>query len=125
MDEHEFDALFPARPFGRDDAIREDARWRRCATLGTLLFGRTADDLRCQLLPSHPQIPSGYDLSDFRDLLRHLQILSGALPNAQNAWLSPLAFAASAAIIVGTRRLTLWEARCEIVRRAIEYLERR
>lgn len=44
MDEQEFDALFSARSFGMQDAIREDARWRRRATLA-MLFG----SLRCTI----------------------------------------------------------------------------
>lgn len=68
MDEQEFDALFSSRPFGTQDAMHVEARLRRCSTLGILLFGRTPDDLRCQLLAEHPEIPSGYDLTDFHDL---------------------------------------------------------
>jgi hypothetical protein len=126
MDEQEFDALFQSRPFRTEDAMREDARWRRCATLAGALFGRSADDLRRQLLASHPQIPSGFDLDDFRDLQRHLQLVSGALTNPRNVWLSPhLSLWGSENISVGTQRFTAWEARSEIVRRAIEYLENR
>jgi hypothetical protein len=124
MDEHEFDALFQ-RPFGTEDAKNEDARWRRCATLGTVLFGRNSGDLQRQLLASHPEIPSGYDVADFRDLLQHLEMVSDAMSNPRKTWLSPLAFVASATLSVGSRRFTFWEARCEIVRRAIEYLEGR
>lgn len=123
MDEQEFDALFSSRPFGTQDAMREDARWRRCATLGTLLFGRTPDDLRRQLLSPHPEIPAGYDLADFRDLQRHLELVSGALSNPRNSWLSPLGTAAFGAIEVGAQRLSVWEARTEILRRSIVYLE--
>lgn len=123
MDEEEFDALFSSRSFGTLDALREDARWRRCATLGTLLFGRTPEDLRRQLLASHLEVPTGYDLADFRDLQRHLEMVSGALSNPRNSWLSPLGTAAFGVIEVGTQRLSVWEARLEILRRAIAYLE--
>ncbi|HEV2195225.1 MAG TPA: hypothetical protein VGR55_06565 [Candidatus Acidoferrum sp.] len=125
MDEQEFDGLFSSHPYGTQDAMREDARWRRCATLGTLLFGRTPDDLRRQLLASHPEIPPGYDLADFQDLQRHLEMVSGALSNPRNTWLSPLGTAAFGVIEVGTQRLSVWEARLEILRRAIAYLENR
>lgn len=94
MDEQEFDALFSSRPFGAQDAMREEARLRRCATLGTLVSGRTPDDLRRQLLASHPEIPSGCDLADFRDLQRHLEMVTGALSDPRNSWLSPLGTAA-------------------------------
>ena len=123
MDEQEFAALFPSRPFGTKDAIEEDARWRRCATLGTLLFGTTPDDLRRQLLAAHPEIPRGYDLADFHDLERHLEMFSNALSNARSTWLSPVASAVAATIVVGSERFSLLEARREIVQRAIHYLE--
>lgn len=123
MDEQEFDALFSSRSFGTQDVKREVARWGRCGTLGALLFGRTPDDLRRQLLASHPEIPTGYDLADFRDLQRHLELVTGALGDPRNTWLSPLRTAALGVIEVGTQRLSVWEARLEILRRAIDYLE--
>jgi len=125
MDEQEFDALFSSRPFGTQDALREDARARRCATLATLLFGRTPDDLRRQLLASHPEIPSGYDLADFHDLQRHLEMVTAPLNNPRNSWLSPLGAAAFGVVEVGTKSLSVWEVRIEIPRRAIHYLENR
>ena len=125
MDEQEFDALFSSRPFGTQNAMREDARLGLCGTLGTLLFGRTPDDLRCQLLASQPEIPPGYDLADFQDLQRHLEMVIGALSDPRNTWLSPLRTAAFGVIEIGTQRLSVWEARLEILRRAIVYLENR
>lgn len=123
MDEQEFDALFPSRPFGTKDAIEEDARWRRCATLGALLFGTTPDDLRRQLLAPHPEIPPGHDLADFHDLERQLEMVCNALSNVRITSLSPVASVVAATIVVGTERFSLLEARREIVRRAIHYLE--
>jgi len=129
MDEQEFDALFQ-RPFGRADFQRADAQWGRSATLASALFGRTPEDLRRQLVAAHPQIPSGFELADFRDLQRHVQTISGLVlsgsSNQRMAWLSPwLTQFASDTIAIGGQRYTVWEARCEIVRRAIEYLESR
>ena len=129
MDEQEFDALFQ-RPFGKADFERADARWGRCATLAFALFGRTPEDLRRQLVASYPQIPAGFDLADFRDLEQHVQTISGLVlsgsSNPRMAWLSPwLTQFASATITIGGQRYTVWEARCEIVRRVIEYLESR
>jgi hypothetical protein len=129
MDEQEFDALF-LRPFGREDFQRLDAQWGRSATLASALFGRTPEELRRQLVASHPQIPSGFALADFRDLERHVQTISGLVlsgsSNPRMAWLSPwLSQFASASITVDGQSYTVWEARCEIVRRAIEYLESR
>ena len=125
MDEQEFDALFSSRPFGTQDALRADARWGRCGTLASLLFGRTPDDLRRQLLASHPEIPPGYDLSDFHVLQRHLEMVTTALSNQRNTWLSHLRTAAFGVMQVGTQRLSVWEARLEVLRRAIDYLENR
>ena len=129
MDEQEFDALF-LRPFAKEDFHRLDAQWGRSATLASALFGRTPEDLRRQLVASHPQIPSGFALADFRDLERHVQTISGLVlsrsSNPRMAWLSPwLSQFASASITVDGQSYTIWEARCEIVRRAIEYLESR
>ena len=64
MDEQEFDSLFPA------------ARLRRCGTLGLALWGRTSDDLRRQLRAPYPEIPSGFDLEDFRELQRFAQLIT-------------------------------------------------
>lgn len=125
MDEQEFDALFSSRPFGTEDAKREAARWGRCGTLAILLFGRTPDDLRRQFLASHPEIPSGYDLTDFHDLQRHLEMVTAALSDPRKTWLPRLGTATFGVIEVGTQRLSVWEARLEIVRRAIDYLENR
>lgn len=129
MDEQEFDALFH-RPFGKADFQRADAQWGRSAMLASALFGRTPEDLRRQLVASHPQIPSGFELADFRYLEQHVQTISGLVlsgsSNPRMASLSPwLTRFASATITIGGQRYTVWEARCEIVRRAIEYLQSR
>ena len=126
MDEQEFDSLFPLQPFGTAEAMREDARLRRCGTLGLALWGRTFDDLRRQLLAPYPEIPSGFDLNDFRELQRTAQLISSALASSRNAWLPPFPLAISSpAIFVGTQGFTPWEACCEILRRVIEHLEKR
>ena len=127
MDEEEFDSLRQWRPFGTDDAMRADAQARRCTALGTALFGKTPDDLHRQLLAPYPEIPSGFDLADFRALQKSFRIAT-LLADRRYGWLasSPMTRALSSPIIVlGTQRLTAWEARCEIIRRAIEYLEKR
>lgn len=126
MDEQEFDALLSSRPFGTQDAMRVEARLRRCATLGTLLFGKTPDDLRRQLLASHPEIPAGYDLTDFHNLQKHLEMITGTLSDPRNTWLPPQIGAAGFWVIeVGMQRFSVWEARLEVIRRAIDYLENR
>ena len=123
MNEQEFDALLPLQPFGTADAMRIDTQWRRCATLAQALWGRNSEDLERQLLAPHPEIPPNFDLDDFRNLQQSAHKISAALGSPRLSSLShSLRF--SAAIIVGTQSLTTWEARCEVVRRAIEYLER-
>jgi hypothetical protein len=122
MDEQEFDSLMQSRPFGRDDAMRADLQLRRGVTLAIALWGRTPDDLQRQLLAPSPEIPSGFDLTDLRELQRRAEKISAGMSDPRYEWLSRLAFS-SQTIFVGAQRFTAWEARCEIVRRAIEYLE--
>jgi hypothetical protein len=129
MDEEEFDALMKSRPFGTEDAIRWYAQVRSDIglgmTLGSALWGRTSEDLQRQLLAPHPEIPSGFDLADFRKLLQWTAQMSSAVLAVQRMrGLSP-AVLPPAAVFVGTHGFTMWEARCEIVRRAIDYLEKR
>jgi len=116
MDEEELDSLIQRRPFGTEDGKRADLQFRRTLSLGNILFGKTSDDLRRQLLAPFPQIPSGFELADFRELLRSTERLSAAMSRFSLAFKT---------IVVGTQRYTEWEAQCEIIRRAIEYLENR
>lgn len=126
MDEQDFDSLLAPRPFGTAEAIREDARLRRSATLGIALWGKTSDDLRRQLLAPYPEIPSGFDLEDFRSLQRTAQRISFMLASSTKCVVVgfPFLTTPSPAIFVGTQRFTPWEACCEILRRAIEHLEK-
>ena len=129
MDEEEFDPLMNLRPFGTEDAMHWYAQIRGDIglgmTLGSALWGRTSEDLQRQLLAPHPEIPSGFDLADFRKLLQWTAQMSSAVFAVQRMrGLSP-AVLPPAAVFVGTHGFTMWEARCEIVRRAIDYLERR
>jgi hypothetical protein len=115
MDEQEFDSLFK-RPFKRADAMRLEGRLRR---LAVALFGKTFDTLQRQLLAPFPEVPPSFDLADFQVLHQRLtQTEDFVALNPRHAW-------ASRDICVGTQRFTVWEARREVVRRAIEYLERR
>jgi hypothetical protein len=110
--------MMQSRPFERKDAIQVDVQLRRCITLAIALRGRTLDDLQRRLLAPSPEIPSGFDLADFRELQRRAQAISAGFSESQFVLLL-----SSQAIFVGAQRFTEWEARCEIVRRAIEYLE--
>jgi hypothetical protein len=129
MNDEEFDALIKPRPFGTEDATRWDAQIRGdfglCMTLGAALWGRTSEDLRRQLLASHPEIPPGVGLGDLRKLLQvSAQAASAVLLTQRLRGLAP-GVGASPAVTVGTQSFNLWEARHEIVRRAIDYLETR
>ena len=123
MNEEELDS-FHLRTFGIAEAQQAEAGSRRCMRLGALLWGKTAADLQRQLLAPHPEIPSGFDLADFLRLHQTAETLSAASRNTRFAWL-PRSILFSPAIFVGSRRLTTWEARCEVVRRAIDYLKGR
>jgi hypothetical protein len=125
MNEEEFDALGPLRHFGVQDAMRVDVQARRCTALSIALWGKTSDDLHRQLLAAYPEIPSGFDLADFRELQKSLRTLAACLGHPKLPRLAAIWALYSPSILVGTQRLTPLEARCEIVRRAIEYLENR
>jgi hypothetical protein len=121
MNEEEFDSSLGSRPFGTADVIEAEASMRRCIALGVALWGRNSGDLQRQLLAPYPEIPSGFVLSDFLNLQQTVQTISGASSDPRFAWL-PRSVLSSPAILVGTELFTTWEARCEIVRRAIEFL---
>jgi hypothetical protein len=129
MTEEEFDSFMQGRSFGTEDARRAEAQMSRdmalLATLGTALWGKTVGDVRSQMLKPYPAIPSGFDLTDFRELLRaavlvtrEIASLFHMLPAAQST------LVAAQGITVWEARYEVWVARCEIARRAIEYLEK-
>ena len=128
MNLDEFESL-GLRPFGIEDAEQMEARHLGSSRLGLALWGRTSADLQRQLLAAHPDIPTGFDLADFRALLQSTEAISAwlisvSLRDPRYTWL-PLYLSTSPTIWVGTQQFTVWEARCEVVRRAIEYLENR
>lgn len=104
--------------------MRADGRARRATALGIALWGRNAADLERQLAAPRPEIPAGFDLADFRDLLRSASAISEAVGDPRRQWMHSLA-QSSATVWARGQPLTTWEARCEVVRRAIEYLEKR
>jgi hypothetical protein len=125
MTEEEFDSLMRARSFGTEDARRLETQMLRgtalLATLGASLWGKTDDDLRRQLLRPYPAIPPGCGVRDLQDLLHVTAQMFTAI--SAMVGLSHL-FDTSPRIVVHAQSYTLWEARCEIVRRAIEHLEK-
>jgi len=126
MDEDDFLSSRNLRPFGSADFGRMEALATRLRALGLALFGPTTADLERQLLARYPHIPAGFELSDFRKLLETLERFP-SLDDPRYACLAQSStFAAlRATILVGDRRLMLIEARIEVVRRAIEHLEKR
>jgi hypothetical protein len=87
MNEEEFDSSMDLRPFGTAEARQVETQLRRRMSLGFELWGKTPADLQRQLLAPHPEIPSGFDLDDFRNLQQTAQIISEASSNARFAWL--------------------------------------
>lgn len=125
MTEEEFDSFMPNRPFRPDDLRQAEADAGRYTTLGLALWGRTPADLERQLDAPYPEIPSGCTLADLVRLRRYLQNfqrLSAETYKPQNTWLGPLTLS-SLGMLAGSRALTGLEARLEVVRRAIEYLD--
>jgi hypothetical protein len=126
MDEQELDSSMAWLPFGTKDAKRMEDQARRTAALGLALWGKTDDDLRRQLLAPHPEIPSGFDLADYRELQKSYRLIAACLAGRHRSWVSGMPGIRnllSPLVVIGTERLTAFEARCEIVRRAIEFLE--
>ena len=128
MNENEFDSAHGLRSFGSADVAAHEESSCRSTALGIALWGRTFDDLRRQLLAPRPTLPEGFALADFRQLEKHartIQEIAANVTDPQFAFLSRSSASASRVIAVGPLRFTLWEARCEVVRRAIEWLEKR
>jgi hypothetical protein len=125
MKEEDFDSLMKGRPFGTADVMRAEAQLRRIFTLGAALWGRTSDDLQRQQQAPHPEIPPGTGLPDLRELLRSVEVMSAVFQDEKNVLASISIALSSPTISIGNQRFTVWEARCEIVRRAIKYLEMR
>jgi hypothetical protein len=118
-----------SRPFSMGDVVHWEAELRAntslAMTLGVALWGKTSEDVQRQLLASHPEIPAGFDLADFRKLLQWTAKMASAVLALQRIRAVPPSILPPPTVFVGSQGLTLWEARCEIVRRAIEYLEKR
>ena len=124
MDEEDLNSL-PWQPFSSADAARREAEMRRTMALGFALWGRTPADLERQLLAPHPETPPGYELADYRNLAGMLVLWANfekRLPGLRKY--SAMQALVSGTIVVGGRQLTMLQARSEVVRRAIEYLER-
>jgi hypothetical protein len=118
MNEGEFDALGNYRPFKARDVAQWEGEMltgtRLFSTLGTALWGKTSEDAQRELLRSQPGIPAGFELADFRKLLQWTGKMASAVLAIQQmrGWPPSEGF-------------TLWEARGEIVRRAVEFFEKR
>lgn len=115
MNEHEFFAHHPMRPWKRSDfqnALASAPAFWLCASL----WG-DAERMTRQLLANSPEIPTGLGLRELRTLERILVHFGGS-------WPATPGIPKDSRIIIGGFSYTMWEARYEIVRRAIEFLER-
>jgi hypothetical protein len=121
VDEEEFDAWPGLRPFHTQDV----KQIQRVAALGAALWGPAFDNLERQLRAPHPTIPIGYDLADFRSLQQQAQMTLNWFERKGPGYpQNPLRFLMDAKIMVGGESFTVPEACYEVVRRAIEFLER-
>lgn len=118
MDEKDYFESRNWRPFGTEDAARIEAQLRRFSALGQALWGIRSEHLERQLQLLRPEIPPGFVLEDFRELLKFMDFTN------RYSWARSWS-EFSQIVSVGTQELPRWEARREIVIRAIEYLERR
>ncbi len=126
MDEHAFDSMRQWRGFSTKDARQIERQFERIATLGLALWGRTPDDLRRQLAADHPVIPSGCSLADLQHLFGQAQsMLSAYLRDHNMRILLDRALKAGVIIEIGAQSFTVLEARYEIARRAIDWLQDR
>lgn len=121
MNEEEFDSLLSGRPFRREDWKKAEADAASLTTLALVLWGRTPDDLARQLAAPYPQIPPGCTIADLRRLQNYLYKLAAAASERQKAWLR----FSSVAWIADSQDSAGLHDRLELVRRAIEHLEKR
>jgi hypothetical protein len=128
MDEENYFESRNWQPFGTKDAARIEAQLRRCSALSEALWGSRSEHLERQLQLPHPEIPSDFALADFRELLKYMDLTtrfaSRDLSNRHYSWARSWS-EFSQTVSVGAEQLTRWDARREVVIRAIEYLQRR
>lgn len=116
MDEDEFFARNPMRPWTRFDSQANEPAMR-ALWLGKTLWGDVGRMTR-QLLATSPEIPAGLGLPELR-------MLEGMLVYFGDSWPSSPGIPKGAAIVVSGSSYTIWQARYKIVLRAIDFLERR
>lgn len=120
MDEDEFFAQHPMHPWTRsnfENAHQEGTALAQALWLSNKLWG-DHETMKHQLLATSPEIPAGIGLLELRALERMAR-LGLRYSDTQYSPRAPKAF-----VWIGERSLTIWEARYEIVRRAIDSLER-
>ena len=122
MTGEEFDSLMPNRPFRSEDLRQAEADAGRFTTLALALWGRTRADLASRL-DAPPQIPPGCTLADLRRIQQYIQRLSAEAGKPHNAWLAPLTLSALGMIAGSPQVSEGLQARLEVLRRAMEYLE--
>ncbi len=87
------------------------------------LWGRTPDDLARQLAVACPEIPAGCTIADLQRLQSYIQKLAAAASKPQNSWMNPLTLS-SLGMIAGSQASAGLEDRLEVLRRAIDHLEK-
>ncbi len=117
MDEDEFFAQYPMPPWTYSDFQRESGALARALPLSAELWG-DPETLRRRLLAAFPEVPAGLGLPELR-VLERLARLGLRFGDRRAAQRIPK----GSMVIINGRPFTLWEARYEIVRRAIEFLE--
>jgi crotonobetainyl-CoA:carnitine CoA-transferase CaiB-like acyl-CoA transferase len=121
MDEEELDR-FLLQPLNPLELTKADVRMRRTAALAEALWGKTRHDLERQLLAARVVLAPAFELADYLALEQSTRRVLVLLKNDRVARL----FATmNSTMTVGTATYTEVEARCEIVRRAIQQLEGR
>ena len=128
MDEESYFESRNWQPFGTKDAARIEAKLGRYWSLGVALWGTRSEHLERQLQLPNPEIPLGFALADFQELLKFMdlttRVASRNLSNGQYSWARSWSEFFQK-VSVGGEEITRWEARRQIVIRAIEYLEAR
>jgi hypothetical protein len=107
MDEQEFDSWTGLRPF-KSQHVKQ---FERVMALASALWGPGISHIQRQLIASHPEIPAGFDLVDFRNLQRQSEVLLLALqrkPPGQQ-WGS-LRLMMDAEILVGNKGSRCWKS---------------
>jgi hypothetical protein len=122
MEEKEFDSLRLWRQFEFQDAQHGG----RLVAFALALWGRTPEDLRRQLLAPTPEVPPGCGLANLKQLEQQARLILAHYTKKVAKFPTILSqLHPNELIVVGGKSFNVLEARCEVGRRAIQYLENR